>query len=66
MASDTSSDIFETYEREFNALTAEVEAKIADAIPKAQGEAKKVLLNQTERDIDEAEEIVRRRSNSTT
>ncbi|KAI9003381.1 vesicle transport v-SNARE protein N-terminus-domain-containing protein [Hyaloraphidium curvatum] len=53
-----SEEIFETYEREFNSLTAEVEAKIADAVPKAAGEAKKVLLNQTERDIDEAEEII--------
>lgn len=55
---DGASEIFETYEREFQSLTADIEGRIADQVPNATGEAKKVLLNQTDRDIDEAEEIV--------
>ncbi|KXS15631.1 putative vesicle transport V-snare protein vti1a [Gonapodya prolifera JEL478] len=59
MANPSASAIFETYEREFQSLSHELSTKLAESIPQADSlDTKKQLLNQTDREIDEAEEIV--------
>ncbi|ORX80625.1 V-snare-domain-containing protein [Anaeromyces robustus] len=50
--------IFNTYENEFNALAAEINDTIENKLKKSIGEKKKQLLNQLERELDEADEIV--------
>jgi len=50
--------IFNTYENEFNTLSAEINDTIENKLKKSVGEKKKQLLNQLERELDEADEIV--------
>ncbi|ORX54274.1 V-snare-domain-containing protein [Piromyces finnis] len=50
--------IFNTYENEFNTLSSEINDTIENKLKKSVGEKKKQLLNQLERELDEADEIV--------
>jgi len=50
--------IFNTYENEFNTLSTEINDTIENKLKKSVGEKKKQILNQLERELDEADEIV--------
>ncbi|KAJ1537854.1 Vesicle transport through interaction with t-SNAREs 1A, partial [Cladochytrium tenue] len=53
------SAVFDTYQKEFLALQAAVADKIRSAIPAAQEpDAKKLLVNQCRRELEEADEII--------
>ncbi|KAG2217590.1 hypothetical protein INT45_012446 [Circinella minor] len=59
MASSTGgSDLFQNYEQDFQTVTDGVRQKIDQQIPSQTGEQRKATIRATERDIDEADEIL--------
>ncbi|KAJ3282544.1 hypothetical protein HK104_010838 [Borealophlyctis nickersoniae] len=51
------SEIFETYQKEYDTLHESLVEKVG-AIPTATGEQKKLLINQAQREFEEADEII--------
>ncbi|KAI9362038.1 hypothetical protein DFJ73DRAFT_813046 [Zopfochytrium polystomum] len=58
MAGHGESEIFETYQREFSTLHSSILDKVKTSIPAADGDAKKLLINQCKRELEEADEII--------
>lgn len=56
--SDAGSELFSSYEAELRLVQADLNQKL-DQLPELQGEPRKAAINQAERAIDEAKEIVR-------
>ncbi|CAG8779385.1 4751_t:CDS:2 [Cetraspora pellucida] len=52
------SELFESYEHDFNQISQSISAKITSTIPSQSGEKRKVTVRATEREIDEADEII--------
>ncbi|CAG8506427.1 8187_t:CDS:2 [Cetraspora pellucida] len=52
------SELFESYEHDFNQISQSISAKINSTIPSQSGEKRKVTVRATEREIDEADEII--------
>ncbi|KAJ3404971.1 hypothetical protein HDV05_006818, partial [Chytridiales sp. JEL 0842] len=52
------SDVYDTYNRELLVLLESIQSKVQDAIPSASSDQKKLVLNQANREVEEAEEIV--------
>ncbi|OZJ06358.1 hypothetical protein BZG36_00694 [Bifiguratus adelaidae] len=58
MASNGGSDLFETYESEYNALQAELKSKLEGQLKAQIGEQRKATLRAAEREVEEGEEIL--------
>lgn len=54
---DAGSELFSSYEAEFKLVQADLTQKL-DQIPELQGEPRKAAVNQAERALEEAEELV--------
>jgi vesicle transport through interaction with t-SNAREs protein 1 len=61
---DAGSELFSSYEAEFKLVQADLTQKL-DQVPELQGEPRKAAVNQAERALEEAEELVRFSSLST-
>lgn len=56
---DSSSEIFNTYFSEYTTLSASLKTKLSETLPTApNAESRKLVLSQTERELEEAEEIL--------
>ncbi len=55
---DAGSELFSSYEAEFKLVQADLTQKL-DQIPELNGEPRKAAVNQAERALEEAEELVR-------
>ncbi|KAJ3416393.1 hypothetical protein HDV05_001961 [Chytridiales sp. JEL 0842] len=53
-----SSEIFETYQKEYTTIYDSIQDKVRNAIPNATGEQRKLLVNQANRELEEADEII--------
>ncbi|KAI8837883.1 hypothetical protein BC829DRAFT_404841 [Chytridium lagenaria] len=52
------SEIFDTYEQEYSTLYDSITKRINNAIPSASGEQRTLFINQTKRELEEADEII--------
>ncbi|KAJ3194975.1 Vesicle transport through interaction with t-SNAREs 1A [Irineochytrium annulatum] len=52
------SERFETYQNDYATLWDSIQKRIQNAIPQAKGEQRRALINQTQRDFEEADEII--------
>lgn len=52
------SEIFETYKKEYLAVHESISEKLNDALPNCTPEQRKLLCNQTNRELEEADEII--------
>ncbi|KAJ1551590.1 hypothetical protein HK096_007511 [Nowakowskiella sp. JEL0078] len=55
---ESGSEVFATYEREYATLQEAIRAKISSNVPAASGEQRKLVVNQAERELEEADEII--------